>query len=267
MLCLMLFNSIVSTKRKAGVSVMGQHVNNKLDKKPNLEKELVSLTNNTKSIVLNGWKNLKLNEVKVFDIRLSIAWQLSIIKDLPKGKETELIRKSHAFGATSLTSLNEHALKNFEKNYKGVSYNFLNACFKLSKYVDSATGKLDEHKVIDANLSSNTITNMTGSRHMGINLGIEPVTKKEAEKLKGEPKTRTKEKINPSDILLSHIDLVKSILNRQQPLTGTLTEEQRLNVNQAIVYIHQVVSEHKDSSTLEHFLLQDVETKLDNNKK
>ena len=103
---------------------------------------------------------------------------------------------------------------------------------------------------------------------MGINLGIEPVTKKEAEKIKGEPKTRVKEKLNPGDVLLSHIDLVKSILNRTEPLTGSLTKEQSMNVKQAIVYIHQVVSKHKDSSTLEHFLLQDVDViKLDNNKK
>tara|TARA_A100000172_G_scaffold43595_1_gene26734 strand:- start:327 stop:1127 length:801 start_codon:yes stop_codon:yes gene_type:complete len=266
----MLFNFIVSTKRKAGVSEMEKNAkkNNNSDMNLACSKELDSLINNTRDIVIQGWKDLKANESAVFDTRLTIAWQLKRIKDLPKGKETELIRMSHAFGATSLIKLNPHALKNYEKNFKGVSYNFLNACFKLSKYVDSATGKLDENAIIDANLSSNTITNMTGSRHMGINLGIEPVTKKEAEKIKGEPKTRTKEKINPSDVLLSHIDLVKSILNRTEPLTGSLTKEQSMNVKQAIVYIHQVVSKHKDSTTLEHFLLQDVDViKLDNNKK
>ena len=238
----------------------------KLQPKDNKEKkvkvsqsELDSLQSNVLAVVKQGWKDLKANEASVFDIRLGIAHQLAIIKAL-KGSEFTKLKKAHAFGATSLTSLNADSTENFEKNYIGISYNFLNACFKLSKWVDAGTGKLKETELIEASLSSNTISNMTGSRHMGKQLGVEAVTKKEALKIKGTPSTRVKEVKNPSALLIEHISLVMNIMNRTEKLQGEVTEEQLLSIKQAISYIHQTVSKHKAVEGLEKFLLQNVTT-------
>ena len=84
-----------------------------------------------------------------------------------KEKESSTLKKAWQFGAVSADKLNEYARANYEKNFqpKGVSYNYLNACFKLRTYL--TTNKqgnvvLDEKKLKEK--SNQTIANITGNR-------------------------------------------------------------------------------------------------------
>jgi len=231
--------------------------------------ELQTLEDNTKNIIWNSWNNLEKTELSVFQIRQEIALQLAKIKALPNIEINRDIKKRHAFGNTSLISLSDEAYNNYLENYDGVSYNFLNSCFKLATYIDIDTGTIDYHKLttkldsdgkeVPRNLSSNSITNMTGSRSIGLKYGVE-ASKREDIPAKANVKADVKAEKKEAK-LMDDLQLVKEIITRGKKLEGTITEEQAISVKSVLSMIH-VKAQHFDKvEAFQEHLMQSLEIK------
>lgn len=208
-------------------------------------------------------------ELSVFQIRQEIALQLAKIKALPNIEINRDIKKRHAFGNTSLISLSDEAYNNYLENYDGVSYNFLNSCFKLATYIDIDTGTIDYHKLttkldsdgkeVPRNLSSNSITNMTGSRSIGLKYGVE-ASKREDIPAKANVKADVKAEKKEAK-LMDDLQLVKEIITRGKKLEGTITEEQAISVKSVLSMIH-VKAQHFDKvEAFQEHLMQSLEIK------
>jgi len=231
--------------------------------------ELQILEDNTKDVIWNAWSNLENTELSVFQIRQDIALQLAKIKALQNTEINRDIKKRHAFGNTSLVSLSDEAYNNYLANYDGVSYNFLNSCFKLATYIDIDTGTIDYHKLttkvdsdgkeVPRNLSSNSITNMTGSRSMGLKYGVEAKKREDIpakQNVKADVKAEKKEAK-----LMDDLQLVKDIITRGRKLEGTITQEQALSVKSVLSMIHGKAKHFAKVEAFQEHLMQSLEIK------
>ena len=110
------------------------------------------------------------------------------------------------FGASNADNLNPYAKELYNTRLKDIPYNYLNACHKLSKYVEKGdkpnTFNLTFPTKEKDKLGFQSIANMTGSRTLAEQFGkVKPKakTKDDAEKLK--------------DKLLSDISVITSVLD------------------------------------------------------
>ena len=124
--------------------------------------------------------------------RVATARILAVAEDEYSVIEDKTIRKqmlaSWKFSASSVDKLNPDAKDNWNTNFKGKikSYNFLNMCFKLRKWLTSDGKDIDRKRIKQALLSPQTIANMTGSRTLGDELGhkvSKPVAPKQPKKI------------------------------------------------------------------------------------
>tara|TARA_R100001015_G_C4631358_1_gene193806 strand:+ start:2637 stop:3365 length:729 start_codon:yes stop_codon:yes gene_type:complete len=157
-------------KVKAGTSTQTTKLNSRADYISNYKAEMVNGIINNYNSANQCLEDALKHRIAVARILVINEKEYDVIDDK---KVKANFKKSWQFGASNPEKLNDKALENWNKNFKKYikSYNFLNACFKLRKWLTDDGLDIDRKRIKQAMLSPQTIANMTGSRTLGDELG------------------------------------------------------------------------------------------------